>query len=46
MQVLRQCQVPQAELMFVTIQRETIRPSKKEMNKAVAMQSKVPDVCN
>jgi hypothetical protein len=29
--------------MFVTIQRENIRPSKKEMNKAVTM-LKLPDV--
>jgi hypothetical protein len=34
MQVLRQCKVPRAEVMFVTIQRESIRSSKKEMNKA------------
>jgi len=27
--------------MFVTIQRENIRPSKKEMNKAVTMLSKI-----
>jgi hypothetical protein len=33
--VLRQCKVPRAEVMFVTIQRENIRPSKKEMNKTV-----------
>jgi hypothetical protein len=30
--------------MFVTIQSEYIRPSKKEMNKA-ATKSKLPDVC-
>jgi hypothetical protein len=43
--VLRQCTVPRAEvgLMLVTIQRENIRPSKKEMNKAVTM-LKLPDV--
>jgi hypothetical protein len=35
MRVLRQCTVPRAEVMFVTIQSENIRPSKKEMNKAV-----------
>jgi hypothetical protein len=27
--------VPRAEVMFITIQRENIRPSKKEMNKAI-----------
>jgi hypothetical protein len=37
MRVLQQCKVPRAEVMFVTIQRENIRPSKKEMNKAVTM---------
>jgi hypothetical protein len=31
--------------MFVTIQREYIRPLKKEMNKAVTM-LKMPDVCS
>jgi hypothetical protein len=31
--------------MLVTIQRENIRPSKKEMNKAVIM-LKLPDVCS
>jgi hypothetical protein len=31
--------------MFVTIQRENIRPSKKEMNKSVTM-LKLPDVCS
>jgi hypothetical protein len=31
--------------MFVTIQRENIHPSKKEMNKAVTM-IKLPDVCS
>jgi hypothetical protein len=35
MRVLRQCTVPRAEVMFVTIQRESIRPSKKEMNKVL-----------
>jgi hypothetical protein len=44
MRVLRQCTVPQAEETFVTIQRENIRPSKKEINKAVTM-LKLPDVC-
>jgi hypothetical protein len=33
-----------SEVMFATIQRENIRPSKKEMNKAVTM-LKMPDVC-
>jgi hypothetical protein len=37
MRVLRQCTVQRAEVMFVTIQRENIRPSKKEVNKAVTM---------
>jgi hypothetical protein len=37
MLVLRQCKVPQAKVMFVAIQRDNIRPSKKEMNKAVTM---------
>jgi hypothetical protein len=32
--VLRQCKVSRAEVIFVTIQRERIRPWKKEMNKA------------
>jgi hypothetical protein len=35
--LLRQCKVRRAEVIFVTIQRENIRPSKKEMNKAVTM---------
>jgi hypothetical protein len=43
MRVLRQCTVSRAEVMFVTIQRENIRPSNKEMNKAVTM-LKLPDV--
>jgi hypothetical protein len=34
-----------AEVMFVTIQRENIRPSKKETNKAVTMLN-LPDVCS
>jgi hypothetical protein len=34
-----------ASEMFVTIQRENIRPSKKEMNKAVTMHI-LPDVCS
>jgi hypothetical protein len=45
MRVLRQCKVPRAEVMFVVIQRENICPSKKEMNKAVAM-LELPDVCS
>jgi hypothetical protein len=43
MRVLRQCTVPRAVVTFVTVQRENIRPSKKEMNKAVTMR-KLPDV--
>jgi hypothetical protein len=38
-----------SEVMFVTIQSENIRPSKKEMNKAVKMliiKIKLPDVCS
>jgi hypothetical protein len=38
MQVLRQCKVPQAEVMFITIQREN-------MNKAITM-LKLSDVCS
>jgi hypothetical protein len=45
MWVLRQCTVPRAEVVFVTIQRENIHPSKKEMNKADTM-LKLPDVCS
>jgi hypothetical protein len=47
MLILRQCTVPRAEvgLMFVTIQRENIHPSKKEMNKTVTM-LKLPDICS
>jgi hypothetical protein len=45
MRVLRQLNVPRAEVMFVTIQRENIRPSNKEINKAVRM-LKLPDVCS
>jgi hypothetical protein len=37
MRVLWQYKVPRAEVMFVTIQRKIIRPSKNEMNKAVTM---------
>jgi hypothetical protein len=43
--VLWQCKVSRSELMFVTIQRENIRPSKKEINKTVTM-LKLPDVCS
>jgi hypothetical protein len=45
MRVLRQCKVTRAEVMFVTIHRENIRPSKKEINKAVTM-FKLSDVCS
>jgi hypothetical protein len=45
MRVLLQCKVPRAEVMFVTIQRENIRPSKKEINKYVTV-LKLPDVCS
>jgi hypothetical protein len=45
MRVLWQCKVARAEVMFVIIQRENIRSSKKEMNKAVIM-LKLPDVCS
>jgi hypothetical protein len=45
MRDLRQCKVPRAEVMFDTIQRENIRPPKKEMKKAVRM-IKLPDVCS
>jgi hypothetical protein len=45
MEVLAAGMVPRAEVMFVTIQRENIRPSKKEMNNAVTM-LKLPDVCS
>jgi hypothetical protein len=43
--VLRECKVPQAEVIFVTIQRENILPSKKEMYKAVTM-LKLSYVCS
>jgi hypothetical protein len=33
------------EVMLVTIKRENINPSKKDMNKAVTM-LKLPDVCS
>jgi hypothetical protein len=46
MRVLRQCTVTQVEVMLVILQRENIRPSKKEMYKAVTMLSKLPDVCS
>jgi hypothetical protein len=45
MRVLRQCKVPRAEVIFFTVQRGNIRPSKKEMNKAVTMLN-LPDVCS
>jgi hypothetical protein len=35
MRVLRQYTGPRAEVLFVTIQRENMRPSKKEINKAI-----------
>jgi hypothetical protein len=41
----RQCKFPRAEVMFFTIQRENIRPSKNKMNKALTM-LKLPDVCS
>jgi hypothetical protein len=37
MRVLRQWKVPRAEAIFFTIEQENIRPSKKDMNKAVTM---------
>jgi hypothetical protein len=46
MRVLRQCTVPRGEVLFVTIQRENILLSSKEINKAVTMLSKLPDVCS
>jgi hypothetical protein len=39
----RQGKVPRADVVLVTIQRENIRPSKKEVNKSVTM-LKLPDV--
>jgi hypothetical protein len=42
MRVSRQCKVPRKEAMFITTERENIRLSKKEMNKAVTM----ADVCS
>jgi hypothetical protein len=45
MRVLRHRKVLRAEVMFVTIQRENIRPREKEMNKAVTM-LKLLDVCS
>jgi hypothetical protein len=42
MRVLRHCKVPWAEIMFVTIQRENIRPLNKEMNKAVTSVTNCP----
>jgi hypothetical protein len=47
MRALRQCKVPRAEVMFVTIQRENILPSNKEINKDITMLIiKLPDVCS
>jgi hypothetical protein len=49
MRVLRQCKVKLAEVMFVTIQSENIRLSKKEMDKAVTTlinKIKLLDVCS
>jgi hypothetical protein len=50
MRVLRQCKVPRAEVMFITIQLENIRRSKKEINKAVTtltfQNPKLPVVCS
>jgi hypothetical protein len=37
MRVLRQYKVPRAEVVFVTIQRENILPSKKDINKSDTM---------
>jgi hypothetical protein len=37
MRVLQQCKVPRVEVIFVIIQRQNIRPQKKEMNKAVTI---------
>jgi hypothetical protein len=45
MLVLRLCTVPRAEVMFVTIQCENVRPSNQEMKKAVTV-LKLPDVCS
>jgi hypothetical protein len=45
MRALRQCTVPPAEVMLIAIQRENIRPSKKEMKKAVTV-LKLLDVCS
>jgi hypothetical protein len=42
MRVLRQCKFPRAEVMLVTSQRENIRPSKKDVNKAVTMLPNCP----
>jgi hypothetical protein len=39
----------EAQVIFVIIQRENIRPSKKEMNKAVTMliiKTAWPDICS
>jgi hypothetical protein len=45
MWVLRYCTVPRAEVIFVTMQRKNIRPSKKEINKSVKVRM-LPDVCS
>jgi hypothetical protein len=45
MRVLIQCTVSRAKVMFITIQRENISPSKKERNKVVTI-IKLPDVCS
>jgi hypothetical protein len=37
--VLRQCKVPRAAVIFITIQRENVRYSKKQINKAVTMRN-------
>jgi hypothetical protein len=37
MRVLRQSKVPRVEVLLVTIWRENIRPSKKEINKFVTL---------
>jgi hypothetical protein len=43
MRVLLKYTVPRAEVMFVTIQRENIRPLKKEMKKVVVTMLKLPE---
>jgi hypothetical protein len=39
-------QVSAREVIFVTIQRENIRPSKKELNKSVTVMLKLLDICS